>query len=261
MKKLFSIQVLGSLASIIALGFFIYFQFIVTKVPTLEILTISDEVLTQIPNENKLKVNFNYNEEPVENLSKIRFIVKNIGTKTIIGKDDRDLLGNILRLRYNDENNINKIYNIQIVQNNFPIELKKDSIGFFFKFKQWRKNEFIEIVAYVGNNQKIFSEKTRGFTIDERDIIDGNIKESIYQSGKIKANPKIIDSLSPSLKNTLWWNAVIGYLIMVLVSIPTIFKSANGEEFKSKSAKIFLYLVWLILLLIFISPILWMIEI
>jgi hypothetical protein len=260
MKKLFSIQFLGSIASIIALMFFIYYQFFVRDVPTLEIRTISNEELTHIPNENKLNVTYEYEGIEVNELSKIRFSVINSGSKTLVGKTGGDLLEEMLPLIYKGDKNLHNVYNIQIINQNFPIELNSDSTNYYLKFKQWRSNEFVELQAYIGNNNSI-DVSAESFTIDERSIIDGEVIESQYSSNQIQTSPKLIDSFPRSLRNTLWWLAIVGYLIMILTSIPAMSKAANTEGNEHKGIKLFIYILWTIILIIFLIPFLWMVQI
>ena len=49
MKKIFTLGGIGSIASIVALIFFLYYQFIAVESVSLEIKTINEEELTEIP--------------------------------------------------------------------------------------------------------------------------------------------------------------------------------------------------------------------
>jgi hypothetical protein len=256
MKKIFKLEFLGSIASVIALGFFIYYQFFYEADAVLEIKIINREELTKIPTDNNLKVEYSLKGRDVTNLYKIRFSIKNMGNKTIIGKDNIGLVTEPLPLNL-DENS--EVYGIQITDSNFPIELVKlDSFSRAFSFKQWRSGEFIEISAYVGNDDY---SNIGGFSIDERDIIDGQVIFTEFKNEETTFNPRLIDRLPLSQKNTAWWILIVSYIIGYISSIWQFFVQIKSEDIRdSKAATVAFIVMWLILNIIMLTPLLWVIE-
>ena len=255
MKKIFKIEFLGSIASIVALAFFLYYQFFVSNNPTIEVFTLSKEELTQLPNEKGLEVQYTFNSEKVKSLYKIRFRLKNIGGKTIIGTEGGDLLERPLKIvNKNQDNKFIDVLNLEITDKNFPIELDKDSINYNLDFKQWKNNEYVEFVAYLNNRHLI--DNIQGFTINHRSILNCELVENVYQATQTTYEPKLIDNFTSSFKNALWWIVIVGYILMVIASLPTAFKSSKEQN----EGKMLFWFFWLILMLILLAPFLWMIN-
>lgn len=249
MKDIFSLGGIGSIASIVALCFFVYYQFIVVDSVTLEIKTINEEELTKIPEVKNLKSFFTYKDSAVNNLWKIRLSIKNIGGKTLVGEgQNKDIIGDCLEL--NISNNF-KIFNIEQRQSNFPLEISRTNRSAYqLKFKQWRQNEFVELIAFVENDNRDSLSK---FTIDDRTIIDGTIRESNYRVEELAEKKKLIDHLPHSLQVSLR-SAFLGFYIVTLITLLYTFYQLIKSRKKTK-LDIFIYFLTMI---IFSSCILWL---
>ena len=255
MKKIFKLEFIGSLASVIALIFFVYYQFIYEDNSILEIKIINKEELTKIPTDNNLEVKYSLNGRNVTNLHKIRFSIKNIGNKTIIGKENIGLLTEPLPLILNGDA---QLYGINITDKNFPIEIiKTDSLKRSLSFKQWRKGEFIELSAYLNNSNYT---QIKGFSINERDIIDGTIIISEFKNEELTREPKLIDKLPLKLQNISWWILIIAYVVAYLLSFWQYFVQIKTDDIRSsKVAMISFTLMWLILNILLLIPLLYVI--
>ena len=247
------IESVGSLASIAALLLFVYYQYIYETNSVIEIKIINKEELTKIPTDNNLKVKYSLNGLLVTNLVKIRFSIKNIGNKTIIGKHGIGLITEPLPLKLDGNT---KIYGIKVNTNNFPVKLVKvDSISYGLSFKQWRVGEFIEVSAYLGNDDYA---KINPFFIEERDIIDGNIVFTEFNNDELTLEPRFIDKLPLVLKKIAWWILVISYLMAYFISIWQFFVQLKSEALRnSKLAKLTFTLFWLLFNIILLTPLLW----
>jgi hypothetical protein len=255
MKKLYKIEFIGSLASILALCFFIYFQFINESEAVLEITTTSKEELTRIPTDNNLKVQYTFNGDTVTNLWKVKFEIKNIGGKTIIGKENVGILSEHLPIKFGKDN---VVFGVEISEMNFPVELiKMDSLNYGFSFKQWKNNDFLELSAYIGNEDY---SNIKGITLDERDIIDGKVIISELNSKEISIEPRLIDKLPLNIKKVAWWLMAIGYVFFLLASSWESVKILKSEDMKSSKSSTVAYVIMMIILMIaFLIPLLWVI--
>ncbi len=262
MKKIFTISGLGSIASIIALSFFLYYQFVYIEKIEIEVKTISYDELTKNPTERNLKAEYTYNGDTVSNLYKARFIISNIGTKTIIGESLKtDLIQNKITLHIDTVNKF-KILDFKITKSNFPISLNNGNEDLFLKFQQWKVNEFIEITAYFESVNKATDTTANLLLIDEREIIDGKINYTIYNPTEKLEDRKIIDFLPKKMKNFFWWSAIITYFILIILTIFGLKSEFKKPDYiSSKGTKIFVVIFMLIFMLFAILPILWMINI
>ncbi len=256
MRKLFKIEFIGSLASIIALGFFVYYQFIFEAEAVLELTTLNKEELTRIPTDNNLQVQYSFNGESVSNLWKVKIEIRNIGGKTIIGKENVGVIIDPLPLKFNKSN---QIFGVEISNKNFPIQLLRvDSLNFGLAFKQWKNNEFLELSAYISNDGL---SNIDGISIDERDIIDGKVIFSELKNTEITIEPRVIDKLPISIKKTAWWLMVIGYVFFFLTTIWESSNQLKSEEIRSsKFSTIAFLILMLIIMIAFFTPLLWIIE-
>ncbi len=162
-------RLLATKLKIILAGFFVYDRWIAPERVELEVKRIDATQLTKLPAIDGLKANFHFKDSLVTNLWRVKYMITNIGTKTIIGEGaQRNIIDNELKLYFNDSITI---LDIQIGNTNFPIELLNAKLS----FKQWRPKEFIEVVAFVEPTTKA----NPIMQIDERDIIDGKVFNSI----------------------------------------------------------------------------------
>lgn len=258
MKKLFKLEVIGSIASIIALLFFLYFQFIDQEEIIIEVQTINNETLTTRPTDNNLTAQYFFNNIPISRLEKMHFLIKNIGNRTIIGQgNQKDLLLESLPFYIeNNENKNYKILDIEIINIDSPCTLELDSLSNFnLSFKQWESDEYVEIIAYIQNNSALQFPK---FLISERDILETEI---IYTQFQIKnERKKIIDFFSLKIQNVLFWSAIILFSILIIITISEIIKQIKNAEINSLWFKITMTIIGILIILIEMSPFFWIIK-
>ena len=263
MKKTFKfLSIVGSIASIIGLSLFIYYKYIYIKKIELEVKTINNEELAINPTEQNLKAEYTFNGDTVINLYKIRFIISNTGTKTIIGENQRsDLINDKISI-YVDTINKLKILDLKITKSNFPISLNSNSNDFFFKFQQWKVDEFVELTAYFESKIRVSDSIFKIFIIEEREIINGKINYSVYNPTKNLEDKILIDFLPKKMKSFFWWSAIITYSILLLLIIYSLKSEfTKAKDTSSKGIKIATAIFMLIFFLFALSPVLWMIKI
>jgi len=250
MNKYFNIQVIGSVASIAALLFFIYYQYIFEKNTELQIQEINNTELTKQNLVNNFDVTFNYNGSVVNNLWQSRFSVKNTGSTTIIGKGPKKNIIDSSLVFYVDTSY--SILNIETLANSFPIIIDHNSNEFSVDFKQWRKNEFLEFKVFLEG--KIGDSKSPVFKLNERDIINCKVQNVTFSVSDNKPeNNKLIDIFPPELQSVLWWFTIIFYGIVVLIILYQQITLKKGSLF----SRLFSTISILFILLI---PLLWMIS-
>jgi len=123
--------------------------------------------VTNLPKVKDLIVEFKYNDSIIKNLWRVKYFVKNTGTKTIIGEGNlKNIIPSNIPLKFK---NISKTFSLYITGNNFPIKIINQKSGqYFLEFKQWKKNEYFEIEGLVETTNN----KAPEIEIDARDIIE-----------------------------------------------------------------------------------------
>lgn len=241
-------------ATIVGLGLTIYFQFIHKDVVKLEVKSIDKVQLTNTHNIEDLTIKYLYQDSiEVNNIWKIRYVISNIGSKTIIAKgNNNNILHECLPIIIKDSV---KILSLNI-ESDFPITTRQENNTILLDFKQWKESEYIDIVALVENKVNV----NPFVSIDERDIIDAKINYSEYKPTEINENKKIIDYLPKGVANFLKWAIAIIIIIMDIVAIWAINKQFK-EDINIKSSKfvgVFTFIIWLIITILFSTPLLWM---
>lgn len=254
MKTFFTIfSYIAGAASIVALGFFIYYQFIFNDIPIIELKAVNIEQLTNLPKVKDLTVEYKYNDSIIKNLWRVKYFVKNSGTKTIIGEGNlKNIIPNNIPLKFK---NISKTFSLYTIGNNFPIKIINQKSGqYFLEFKQWKKNEYFEIEGLV----ETINNKAPEVEIDARDIIEAEVNSSIYELSNESKSKKIIDYLPIGLVNFIKWFIVI---VVVIADVAAIFAIRNqlkkGVTDMSISLRIISFILWLITTLIFTAPLMW----
>jgi len=231
----------------------VLYQFFHKEDIEIEIKTIDRTLLTQMPDTKDLSVCFKYQDSiVVNNLWKLRYVISNVGEKTIIAKgDNKNTLMNTLPLFFRDSV---KILSISESNNSFSVLhqiINLDTI--MLDFKQWKKNEFIDIVVLLEN----YTDKIPTLLIDEEDIIDCKVITSEFKPTEIKENKKIIDKFPK-------WIVSILKILLVMIIIPTniallVLQIEKVKEEKIENWKkiIKVIYVWLILAFIISLPLLW----
>jgi len=238
-------------ATVAGVAMTIYFQFIHKDVIELEVKTIDKTQLTKTPDENGLTVQYVYQDSIVKNLWKLRYVISNVGTKTIIAKgNNKNTILDHLPIVFKDSI---KILSADINKSNFPVHLESLNSNIInMDFKQWKKSEFIDIIIIAEN----FSQTDPIISMDERDIIDSKIAFSEYKPSEENIQKKLIDYLPKGFANFLKWIIVCVICIMDIVAIVAINKQLK-EDPNPKSMKLFTFTVWLIITILFSIPLLW----
>ena len=240
--------------TVLGFGITIYFQFIHKDIVEVEVKTIDKTQLTNVPDTEGLTVKYLYQDSTVNNLWKIRYVISNIGTKTIIAEGtNKNILSENLHIAFNDSV---KILSVNIDKANFPISAHNNYRNIItLDFKQWKKTEFIDIVIIVENFNKI----DPFIVLDERDIIDSKVIFSEYKPSERNDTKKLIDYLPKGLATFLKWSIVFVICIMDIVAIVAINKQFREDLSinSDKAVKILIFIIWLILTIIFSIPLLW----
>lgn len=223
-----------------------YYQVIFKPQTIIEIQCLDKTQLTQLPNVDGLSGHFLYNDSiPVQNLWKIKYLLKNIGDVNIIGEGNAShLIGG--NLPFEIASAI-RILDVDITNNNMDAILINNRLG----FKQWRPTEYVEITAFV----ECANNKQPSFLMNSRDIIDADIKYTEFLTRAIDENKKIIDYFPKRLVNTLKWITAIVTIFLYLIAIPAgvaSFKSTQG-----KAARITFIVMFIIFFTILLMPFLW----
>lgn len=153
---------------------------------------------------------------------------------------------------------------LKINETNLPedikLEINENDADYKLKFsKQWRKGEWIEIIAYL----EVYSNDLYGpFTIDERDIINGTVTYSSFQRESAKSASRLVDKLSPSWENKL---RTLIYVFYVYIFYYIIKKSIQGiSDLRIRhgwKGAILGFLGTFISSFLMFSPLLWIMEI
>lgn len=240
-------------ASIIGLGFFIYYQYIVKDIPILDIKEVDIVQLTNLPKVDNLTVDYKYKDSSIKNLWKIKYFVKNVGPKTIIGEgNSKNIISDNIPLNIS---NLSKVFSLNTSGSNFPIEVKQSEQNkYSLNFKQWRENEYFEIVGLV---ETINNSKPK-ISVDERDIIDSKVNYSVYELDNKDKNKKLIDNFPTGLINFIKWFLVILIAVADLAAIFAIKKEmAKQKQTVTLGLRIFSFFLWLLTTLVFTAPLLW----
>lgn len=241
-------------ASIIALSFFVYYQFIFKNVPIIDIKEVDVIQLTEIPEVKKLKVSYKYDSINVKNLWKIKYFIRNIGSKNIIGEGNlKTIISNKIPLEIS---NVSRIFTIDIQNNDFPISIYRSNEKFNLDFKQWKSGEYFEIHGLV----ETLSNKSPKITINPQEIIDSEVNYSKFELSTPKENAKLIEKLPHKFASFLKWIVVTFILIADIAAIIAIRK----ELIKSQGdgnlfiLKLFSFILWLVATALFSAPLLWL---
>jgi hypothetical protein len=250
MNKFF--KILSSVSVIVGLiiaGFFVYDRWIKPEQIEIEIKRIDATQLTKLPPIDGLTASFHFKDSLVSNLWRVKYIFTNIGTKTVIGDGiQRNIIENKLKLYFKDSVSI---LDMQITNKNFPVVLLDNKLS----FKQWRPKEFIEIITFVEPKTK---QTIPTIEIDERDLIDGRIINSVYFANEKKKDLKSIDYFPIWLKSALKWIIVIIIFITFLGLILGVKQQQKTDvSVNSPATKVILYISVFIFWLLFATPLLW----
>ncbi|MDR2954246.1 MAG: hypothetical protein LBV43_04115 [Prevotella sp.] len=250
MRKFF-FYYLPAVATIVGLALTIFFYFFQKDYAQIEVKSLDKTQLTQVPNTEGLSVQYIYQDSIVNNLWKIRYVISNTGNKTIISTGTlKNILLDKLSIHFRDSV---KLLSVAINDKNFPVSIENEKSCVYLDFKQWKKNEFIDIIAIVEN----FDSIGPFVFIDERDIIDAKIIFSEYKPDEVKIDAKLIEYLPGGMANILKWIIIFVIIIFDIALMFAIYKQYKEDPNINKGVKIITFFTWLIVALIFSLPILW----
>lgn len=234
-----------TIIGVIIAGIGVYYQIFYHEKISLDIKKITSTQLTRPLNIDGLKVAYTFHDTiNVNQLWQTSFVIRNTGSKTILGEGFVD-------------KNIRKNYipiNIESCKQLLSAQITNCNNGVTFVNKrlfitQWRPDEYVEITIISEGD------KSPSLKINDREIVDSEITYSVYSPQPDKSNKKIIDSFPKGFALFLKWSIVITIIIMSfasLIQIPKQLKSISGT-----GAKISTIIAWLIIVVIFASPLLW----
>jgi len=183
-------------------------QYFNKDIVELEVKAINKTQLIKIANINGLTVEFLYKDSVVKNLWKIIYSIKNVGSKTIITKgDSKNILEENLYISFNDSV---KVLSVDTVIGNFPIttiiDFKNNVIN--LDFKQWKKSEYISIVAIVES----YGESEPSIFIDSRDIVDAKV--TFLEDKPVERKKNLIEYVKPDIFADIFkWEAILLIII------------------------------------------------
>ena len=241
----------GVLATIAGLGITIYFHFFNIDVVQIEVRAI-DKMRLDTHNVENLTIKYLYQDSiEVNNVWIMRYTISNVGSKTIIAKGNNS---NVLQdyLPITIENSI-QILSFEVASN-FPVTTHQENNKILLDFQQWRRNEYIDIVALVQSKDDI----NPFISMNERDINDAEVIPSEYRPAEINVNRKFIDHLPRGLAVFLKWAVFVFYSLVVPVAIWSAIKQLNDDFYiKGKFVSVFTFIFLLIIIVIFCAPLLW----
>jgi hypothetical protein len=235
-----------TIIGLIITGLTFYYSFIYKEKTQVEIQNLDKTQLTQIPDIKGLVTKFYFNDSiPVKNLWRVRYLIKNIGDKNIIGQGvNSSLLSDGIPLRFDTNCNV---LDISISHETNAATLNNETLY----FKQWRKAEYVEITAFI--------ECTSGepnIMIDSRDIISADIIYTDYRQIQESIDKKLIDYFPSSLKNIIKWSMTVIVAFLFILAIPQAVKQINSMD-GGKGVKVFTAILMIVFLTIILMTFLW----
>lgn len=200
------------------------------KKPVIDVRLISVENLTNKPKVTGLDATYKFNDSIVNNLWRGYYIIENVGNETIIGTGaNKNIITEKLRITPSSKF---RILNSEVKNNNFPIQIQKDSNNFLLlDFLQWRQDEYFELQVYF---EGIPGDTLNpSISINEREILNANVKYSIFKPSE--KDKKIIADYLPGFFHWILW--VLGLLSFGLgfIVMPIFFVSEAIQVNKYKS--------------------------
>ncbi|UMO88772.1 hypothetical protein HP572_04165 [Pectobacterium sp. PL64] len=217
MKKIFQLVLwISAIATI--LSFLLQLK---TPSNELELKLISRDLLTRPIEVDGLKSSYAYNDQPIQKLWQLRYILTNVGSKSLIGSGDKSsLINQTLTLEHGDDYEV-----LEYILNSNDFELYTDKKGIHLKFLQWKPKESIEILLYLS---QVKGSDEPNLKINEREIIDGSITTSSLISSDTKRK-FLYEYLPEYLHFLLKWFTTITFVIILLI-IPFIITSTISEN-------------------------------
>lgn len=250
MKKLYGfIKILSVIATVVVFVFFVYDRYFKVENIVIEIIELESENLTKPIGTDGLTAEYKFKGDTITNLWKLRYLFKNKGDKTIVGEGSyKSIIEDKLMLKFMG---INNIYELNLIEKNFPISIKNKQLN----FKQWKTDEYFEIVAFVETD----NQTNPKFFLDERDILDSKVvQREISTQNEVAKKDKLVDYLPTWLSNSLKWIIVIAIALgMIGIIVTTNQQLRSNTDLHTKVTKTIFIIMIIILSIIFISPLLW----
>ncbi len=234
-----------SLLSLVGMGITLYVNR--HKSTVLEVKLISDLELTRPLNVAHISSVYLYDDSiPVEHLWQSSYVITNMGETTIYGTgfDAKNIKGDALFFQLS---NCERILSIEAIDNSADISIIGNNM---LRFSQWRPNEYIEL--------RILSDGPNApeLLINDRDIQEGKIVYTKYSPEEKPVVKRLVDYLPKSLYKALWWGVTMFELLLLLILIVT--GTSSVIQTKDKVTKISTAIVWIVILILMFSPLLWM---
>lgn len=195
--------------------------------PIIEIQTISEEKLTNLPSVKGLNATYQYNGENISSLWKLHYFISNIGDEIIIGEGaKKNIITDTINFELSSKFEILEINNSESV---FSIESSRNKIN--LSFLQWRPHEGFNLILYV---EQLEDGEAPSLTINEREIINGDVQFSKFRGSP--ASTTIYKRLPTTLQVMLYWTAIIFYgfffIIMPIAWISELIKTIKYKTWK-----------------------------
>ena len=223
----------------------VYYQIFYKEKVSLNIEKVTATLLTRHLNIEGLKVSYKYHDTiNVEKLWQTTFVIRNTGTKTILGEGfvNKNIRNKHIPIIID---NCTQLLSVSISDCNNGAILMNNHLH----IPQWRPDEYVEItIISEGQNHP-------DLKISDREIVDSEITYSVYSPRSDTSNKKMIDYLPNGIAEFLKWAIVFTIFIMSIASIVQFRKQL--KTIPGTGTKIFTFIAWLIIVLIFALPLLW----
>lgn len=244
MKK--NLSIIITCIGVIIAGVVGYYQIFYNPKVKLEIKKVNEVLLTKPLNIDGLSASYYYHDTiEVKSLWQSTFLIKNIGSKSILGDgfQARNIRKDVLPISFNKDCQI-----LSVAMTDCNNEASFRTNGLYVS--QWKPNEYVELTV-IGEG-----EQPPALRISDREIIDSEISYSEYSPSTEVGRRKIIDNLPSGLANILKGAVVTIILGLTIYSIMAFCKQL--KDIKEIWLKIFATILWFILVALFAVPLLWM---
>ena len=219
------------------------------KVTSLNIEKFNETLLTKPLDIEGLSALYIFHDTiRVSNLWQTTFIIKNTGNNTIYGEgfQERNTRTGNIPFTVNDcervlSANVNNANNGAFIMGSHNLYIT-----------QWHPGEYIEITLITEG------ENSPNLKISDREIKDSHITYSVFSIDETAQKKTIINYLPKIIADIVKWLVVFVIGLMIIgfcITIPEQIKNNTQDQ------KVLTIILWIIVLFIIMSPILWMFEI
>lgn len=219
------------------------------KITSLNIEKFNETLLTKPLNIDGLTAFYIFHDSiRVSNLWQTTFVIKNTGNNTIYGTGFQERNTRTGKIPFT-VNNCERVLSANVSNaNNGAFIMESQNIY----ISQWHPREYIEVTLITeGANSP-------DLKISDREIKDSHITYSVFSIDETEQKKAVIYYLPKIVSDILKWLVIFVVALMTLgfvMTIPGQVKQAKKRE------KILTVILWIIVLLVIMSPILWMFEI